>query len=496
MVVGMIASSPAFALGHAREASSLLQFVGNPTNHSREHTVHLANQFLQMSHGQNWTKDEKTAMLPLLSSLETSYNGQVDIEHAADQNTWNAEAAKFTACYAGSSAKFVDGGSVYQEDKLLEEFKSKFKACSAVDKCFDDYKAKSVCTSQGFSFGIGTAHDVELKNVLVHMESEVQLYHSAAPETTSLPPNGCGEDQMRMEAQMCEMRKVHRWACESESDCVSSIDLLAIKSSLKGQQDARRDAKLSFKKTMCAVKHVLGMTVEGEWQGPVTSESSCDNLSLDSSDLILDLTAPEAKIQTHCEDPYIAIYPSTSDSEQCSEWLEAEFGGWISSSVTIPDTCKATCMDAPVQPTPTPAPTPAPTPTRRRPRPPAAAKIGGDMCLDGGWGYNSDKKHGMMKSHTYTLNGVTKTHDDNLHLGDPADDCNNIAESANPCRWDPAECVAHVSLEPEYSAEWIGMSGANGHCWVVPKGSTCPETDWHAWFQGVYQYPAPPTQHP
>lgn len=348
MVVGMIASS----LGHAREASSLLQSMGMPSGHSKEHSVDLANQFLQMSNGQNWTKDEKTAMVPLLSSLVTSYEEQLDQEHSADQNTWDDEAAKFTACYTTSSAKFMDGGSVDQERQLLEEYKAKFKACSSVDKSFEDYKAKSVCTSQTYSFGIGTTHDVELKNALAHMESEVQKYHSTAPENRlswnkaiTVDGSGCGEDQMHMEIQMCEGRKAHRWACESESDCVSSVNLQSTKVRLEGQAQARRDAKLSFKKTMCEVYHVLDMTVEGQWQGSSTSESSCDDLTLDASDLILDLTEPEA--EPHCNDPEVTIYPSTSDSEQCSKWLDEAFGAWDSNSVTIPDTCKITCFEDP-----------------------------------------------------------------------------------------------------------------------------------------------------
>jgi len=184
------------------------------------------------------------------------------------------------------------------------------------------------------------------------LKSKVSTYQSSLPTSTVLSSSDCKVDQIRMEMQMCEYRKLHRWACEAEDHCSDNVALEGTQATLQSRQAGRQADKLAFKGIICQIADVLG--------------DPCDSTSLSPGDLLLNLAMPMSQ---HCkldQDPEVSTYPSLTDASQCSDWLAQEYAT-LDSSYTIPSTCQAECVAAPiaastVAPTAAPAPaTPAPT---------------------------------------------------------------------------------------------------------------------------------------
>merc|ERR1719469_1111858 len=67
----------------------------------------------------NWTKVEKDGMEVLMTSLDSSYNENLDTEQDDDEALWGVETAKYSHCFTTSSSKFATGGTAYQEKQTL-----------------------------------------------------------------------------------------------------------------------------------------------------------------------------------------------------------------------------------------------------------------------------------------------------------------------------------------------------------------------------------------
>lgn len=309
------------------------------------------------------SEDDKVLLVPMMDSLVTVFEGQLGKEHTADQSAWDTEKEKQELCHTTASAKFLEGGQVYFENQEFEKGMAKLKACHGVDKAWGDYGAARVCESplSTISFGRGSVHEGDFIKAHAVLMSAVTTYHSALPSSAELP-NDCAADQARVEAQMCLHRKYKIWSCDAQDECVNAVGLSAMKVVLKSQQDDRRSALLSIKKTICQVRDLLGLPLQS---------GACESIVLGASDLALDLVMPTPD---HCKSnqhPDVLVYPSQTDEAQCSQWRTQSYANW-GSNFTTPSDCQSTCIDAPVAPTPTPpihtapptaAPTAAPTVT-------------------------------------------------------------------------------------------------------------------------------------
>jgi len=304
------------------------------------------------THGQ-WTTQEKDDFMPLITSLVSGFEGHLTTEHDADQTLWATEKAKQVTCHTQASEKFVTG-EVKIANLDLDERRAKLKSCHAVDKAWEDYKVARECESSlaDVDFGEMSTHDQTLKAAMAALSAKVGTYHSKSPTSTILPTGDCSSDQIHLEDQMCLVRRLHRWACEAQDACGTTVDLANTKIALRSSQDNRRASKLSFKKVICHVNEILGFTTNGEWQqglgdAAAGAAATCDSIVLDAGDLVLSLEMPP---KAHCkEDPEVSVYPSVANTAVCTEWVEQEYQSW-GSDYTAPTTCKATCA---AMPTPT-----------------------------------------------------------------------------------------------------------------------------------------------
>jgi len=308
------------------------------------------------AHGQ-WTNEEKEQFIPLITSLVSGFEGHLSTEHDADQTHWTTEEAKEVGCHTEASENFLSG-EVSTANEDLDERKAKLKSCHAVDKAWQDYKAARECElpQADVAFGDMSTHDEALKAAMAALAAKVSTYHSEVPVSTILPTGDCSSDQVHLEDQMCLVRRLHRWTCEAQAACSTTVDLASTKVALRSSQDNRRASKLSFKKVICHVNEILGLTTaNGEWQQDLgdaakNAPATCNSIVLDASDLVLNLEMPQA---VHCKvDPEVSVYPSTTDTVVCSNWVAQEYQSW-GSDYTAPTACKASC-DA--MPTPTNSP--------------------------------------------------------------------------------------------------------------------------------------------
>jgi len=308
------------------------------------------------THGQ-WSQADKENIVPLITSLVTGFEVHLTTEHNTDQSLWTADKAKEVACHTEASTHFVTG-QVFAANQDLDERRAKLKSCHAVDKAWQEYKDARECESSltNVGFGAMSTHDQTLKDAMAALAAKVSTYLSKLPASTNLPTGDCSSDQVHLEDKMCEVRRLHRWTCEAQAACSKTVDLASTSVALKSSQDNRRASKLSFKKVICHVNEILGLTTNGEWQtdlgdAATGAPGTCDSIVLDAADLVFSLEMPPA---THCnvdDDPEVSVYPSDI-SAVCTAWVDQEYKSW-GSDYTAPTTCKSSCA---VMPTPTSSP--------------------------------------------------------------------------------------------------------------------------------------------